>query len=205
MKVVVGELENYTPAFQDTMSYIEFNPSWNVPVSISLKEIVPHVKTDSGYLAKHNYVVMTSWEKGADTIPPREVNWEELTEDNFPVRFVQLPGKSNSLGKMKFMFPNNYNIYLHDTPADRLFNYDDRAFSHGCIRLEKPLELAEVLLYGQLKPEEIEEILDNEETISVALNNKVPVHIIYQSAWVDHEGRLNFRDDIYGLDKRFDK
>lgn len=202
MNVVVGELENYTPAFQDTMSYIVFNPEWNVPVSIAVEEIVPEVKSDPGYLAKHNYVILKGSQNNPDTIPPEEVNWDELTEDNFPLRIVQLPGKSNSLGRIKFMFPNNYNIYLHDTPAEQLFKYEKRAFSHGCIRLEKPMELAEILLSGQMKPEEIKEVLDTNETTSVPLKNKVVVHLIYETAWVDKEGRLNFREDIYGLDKQ---
>jgi murein L,D-transpeptidase YcbB/YkuD len=200
MKVIVGELENYTPSFHDTMSYIVFNPEWTVPVSISMKEIVPEVISDPGYLAKHNYVILNGWKDNADTIPPEKVDWNKLSEDNFPIRIVQLPGKSNALGKIKFMFPNNYNIYLHDTPAGQLFNYNIRDFSHGCIRIEKPLELAEILLKGQMKPEEVKELYRKDETTSVPVNNKVVVHIIYQTAWVDSKGRLNFRNDIYGLD-----
>ncbi|HLN54590.1 MAG TPA: L,D-transpeptidase family protein [Bacteroidales bacterium] len=202
MNVVVGELENYTPTFQDTMSYIVFNPEWNVPVSIAVKEIVPEVKSDPGYLAKHHYVILKGSQDKPDTIPPEDINWDELTEENFPVRIVQLPGKWNSLGRMKFMFPNNYNIYLHDSPSEQLFTYEKRAFSHGCIRLENPMELAEILLSGQMKPDEIKKILDQDKTTSVPLKNKVVVHLIYETAWVDREGRLNFREDIYGLDKQ---
>jgi len=100
------------------------------------------------------------------------------------------------------MFPNNYNIYLHDTPADQLFGLDKRALRHGCIRLEKPFELAEMILAGQMETDEIKKILDSEKTTSVPLKNKVLVHITYQTAWIDEEGRLNLRDDIYGLDKQ---
>jgi L,D-transpeptidase YcbB len=202
MNVVVGTIENYTPVFHDTMTYVVFNPEWNVPVSITLNEIIPAVQSNQEYLDSNNYVLLKDTWTSGDTIPPSDIDWDKITEENLPFRVVQLPGKTNSLGRIKFMFPNNYNIYLHDTPANQLFDYETRAFSHGCIRLEKPVELAELLFEGQMEAEEIKEILENEETVSTPLDNPVVVHLLYHTAWIDEEGRLNFRDDIYELDKQ---
>jgi len=202
MNVVVGEIENYTPMLHDTMSYIVFNPEWNVPESIAIEEILPKVKDDTEYLEKNNYILLKGAYNSTDTIPAGEVDWEKVDTTKFPFSFIKNPGTTNPLGKIKFMFPNNYNIYLHDTPADQLFGLDKRALSHGCIRLEKPFELAEMILAGQMETDEIKKILDSEKTTSVPLKNKVLVHITYQTAWIDEEGRLNLRDDIYGLDKQ---
>jgi murein L,D-transpeptidase YcbB/YkuD len=201
MNVVVGDIENYTPVLQDTMSLIVFNPVWNVPFSIATKEILPEAKSDAGYFDKNNYVVLKGSYTSKDTIDPENVNWEELSEENFTFFIVQKPGKSNALGRIKFIFPNNFAVYLHDTPSDQAFKNERRDFSHGCIRLEKPVELADILLYGQLAPEEITDILSREETETFKLDNKVVVHLVYQTAWVDDEGRLQFRDDIYDIDK----
>lgn len=202
MNVVVGEIENYTPVLHDTMTYIVFNPTWNVPLSIAIKEIVPEVKNDPEYLAEHNYVLLNGGYDSSDTISQEDVDWDEMTEENFPISIVQLPGETNSLGRIKFMFPNNLAIYLHDTPSNQLFKHEKRAFSHGCVRLEKPFELAELLLEDQMEFEEMQEILKNEETVSVPLKHKVVVHITYQTAWIDEEGLLHFRDDVYDLDKQ---
>lgn len=201
MKVVVGEIENYTPMLHDTMSYIVFNPAWNVPESITMEEIIPAAKDDPGFLERNDYVLLEGSYESQDTISPEDVDWDKTGEGEAPFKVVQMPGEKNSLGKIKFMFPNNLAIYLHDTPADQLFQYDKRAFSHGCIRVEKPFDLASTLLTGQMEPGEIEKILEEEETVSVPLDNKVVVHITYITAWIDDRGRLNFREDIYGLDR----
>lgn len=111
-----------------------------------------------------------------------------------------MPGNDNALGKIKFMFPNNNNIYLHDTPAGHIFNLENRNLSHGCVRLEKPTQLALLLLKGQPEEEEIEKILAEEETVSVPLKKKVMVHFMYNTAWVDDEG-IQFRKDIYYIDR----
>ncbi|MGE5406621.1 MAG: L,D-transpeptidase family protein [Methanosarcina sp.] len=201
MNVVVGDIENYTPVLQDTMSYIVFNPSWNVPVSIATKELLPEAQSDAGYFEKNNYAVLKGSYTSKDTIDARTVNWNEYSEDNFPFSIIQKPGENNALGKIKFMFPNNFDIYLHDTPSDQVFNLEKRDLSHGCVRLEKPVELAKILLSGQMDPEEIDDLLAEEETKNIKLDNQVVVHLVYQTAWIDEDGRLQFRDDIYEIDK----
>jgi murein L,D-transpeptidase YcbB/YkuD len=201
MNVVVGDIENYTPVMQDTMSYIVFNPSWNVPVKIATKEIIPEAQTDPGYFDKNNYSVLKGSYTSKDTIDPKTVSWQDFPEENFPFSIVQKPGPDNALGRVKFVFPNKLDIYLHDTPSNQAFRLERRDLSHGCIRLEKPLELAGILLAGQMDQEEIDEIIKSEETKAVKLDKKVVVHLLYQTAWIDNEGRLQLRDDIYELDK----
>lgn len=201
MDVVVGELENYTPILKDTMSYIVFNPTWNVPFSIATEEMLPEIKKDPDYLIRNDYILLKGSYSSNDTLDPETIKWRKITPEEFPFSIVQQPGKKNALGRIKFMFPNNYAIYLHDTPADHMFEYEKRDFSHGCIRLEKPVELAQILLEGQLTPEEIEEMLTSEDTSEVPIDQKVTVHFTYQTAWVDGEGRLQFRDDIYEIDR----
>lgn len=199
MNVVVGDIENYTPVLKDTMSYIVFNPEWNVPVSIVKKEMVPEIKKDMSYLAKNNYVLLKGSYNSPDTINPSDIKWQKVDTSNLDFRIVQMPGGKNALGRLKFMFPNNNNIYLHDTPAGQLFNLEKRDLSHGCVRLEKPVELAKLLLKGQPEEEDVEKILDDKKTVSVPLKNKVMVHFMYNTAWVDDDG-IQFRDDIYYID-----
>jgi L,D-transpeptidase YcbB len=201
MNVVVGDLENYTPLLKDTMRYIVFNPEWNVPFSIATKELLPEIKKDPEYLIRNDYALLKGSYKSSDTINPKDVRWRKIDEENFPYWIVKKPGPSNPLGKIKFMFPNNEAIYLHDTPSGHLFERTERDLSHGCVRLEKPVELAYTLLDGQMKPAEIDELLEKEETVSVPLDKKVSVHFLYETAWVDDEGRLQFRNDLYGIDK----
>ncbi len=202
MNVVVGKIENYTPVLKDTMSYIVFNPDWNIPYSIATEEMLPIIKSDTTYLTRNNYVLLRGTYESTDTVNPGEVDWSEITPDDFPFSIIQKPGYDNALGRIKFMFPNNYSIYLHDIPADEDFQYEKRDFSHGCIRLEKPVELAKILLEGQLEPQEIQNILISEETEVVILEKKVLVHFMYKTAWVDNNYKLQFRRDIYDIDRK---
>ncbi|HTD93164.1 MAG TPA: L,D-transpeptidase family protein, partial [Chitinophagaceae bacterium] len=159
--------------------YIVFSPYWNVPPSIIKNEVVPGIKKNKNYLANHNM----EWNNGA-------------------VR--QKPGPANSLGLVKFLFPNSYNIYLHDTPSKSLFSETNRAFSHGCIRLSEPKKMATYLLRKDpaWTNEKITKAMNSGTEKYVTLNPTIPVFIGYFTAWVDSEGRLNFRDDIYGHDKK---
>lgn len=202
MNVVVGKIENYTPVLKDTMSYIVFNPDWNIPYSIATEEILPNIKSDTTYLARNNYILLRGSYESTDTVKPDEVDWSEITPDDFPFSIIQKPGYDNALGRVKFMFPNNYSIYLHDTPANEAFQYEKRDFSHGCIRLEKPVELAKILLEGQLESQEIQDILLSEETEEIILDKKVLVHFMYQTAWIDENDQLQFRQDIYDIDRK---
>lgn len=175
--VVVGNAMNETVIFSGMMSYIVFSPYWNVPASIRDKEILPAIRKDKDYLAKHNM----------------EWNGKNIR---------QKPGANNSLGLVKFLFPNSNNIYLHDTPAKNLFSQEKRAFSHGCIRVEKPKELANMILADDKKwtPEKIEEAMNKGKETWYTLPNKIPVYIGYFTAWVDDEGNINFYKDIYERD-----
>jgi murein L,D-transpeptidase YcbB/YkuD len=183
MAVVVGKQQSQTPVFSDRMTYIELNPDWNVPADIAGKEIFPKLESDPGYLARHHM---------------------EVVEAAGGPRIRQLPGPDNPLGQIKFMFPNDYDVYLHDTPADHLFSRTERDFSHGCIRLERPLDLAEYLLKDDpdWRGPRIREAVATGEQKTVKLDRPIPVHIVYFTAWVEDDGTLQFRDDVYGHDAR---
>ena len=204
MKVIVGKAyESTTPVFNDTMEYITFSPTWAVPPSIATEEMLPKLLEDPGYLAKNDLRLYASWAEDAEELDPWEINWKKVEPEAFPYKIVQNPGEGNSLGRVKFMFPNKMNIYLHDTPADHLFNKTERDFSHGCIRVEKPVDFAEMLLKDQkISRSTIEEYMRQDEPVEVPLMKKVPVLIDYRTAWVDEDGRLNFREDIYGHDRK---
>ncbi len=182
MNVVVGKDGHNTTMFTGDLNQIVFSPYWNVPQSIVENEIVPKMQSDPDYLTKNNMEVTG-------------------TEDGLPV-VRQLPGPDNSLGRVKFLFPNSFNIYFHDTNAKSLFNQDKRAYSHGCIRLSQPEKMAEYLLRNQPEwtSEKIEDAMNSGKEQYVKLKKAVPVFITYYTAWVDDDGQLNFRDDIYGHD-----
>jgi murein L,D-transpeptidase YcbB/YkuD len=177
--VVVGTTMNKTVIFSGMMSYIVFSPYWNVTPNIIKTEIIPAMKADKNYLAKHNM----EWNNGA-------------------VR--QKPGPTNSLGLVKFLFPNTNNIYLHDTPSKSLFSSEKRAFSHGCIRVEKPKELAQLILQDDpvWTPEKMDEAMHKNKEVWYTLKNKIPVYIGYFTAFVDDDGNINFYKDIYEKDEQ---
>ena len=183
MPVVVGKDGHNTTLFSDLMTTIVFSPYWNVPPSIVKKEILPGIDSDENYLVEHNMEITGQ-------------------EGDLPV-VRQKPGPENSLGKVKFLFPNSFNIYLHDTPAKELFNRDIRAYSHGCIRLANAEKLANYLLNNDPRwtPEKINEAMNSGNEQFVKLKDPVPVFITYYTAWVDQNGQLNFRNDIYGHDE----
>jgi L,D-transpeptidase YcbB len=199
MRVVLGSEFNATPIFADTLKYIVFSPTWNVPKSILEEEFLPKLKSDPAH-----YSSDFTFFKNGEEIDPAGEDWHAEDINIAAYQAVQKPGPANSLGNVKFIMPNNFNIYLHDTPADRLFNKEERAFSHGCIRLEKPLELAEYLLRDQKNwnRKSLSELMQLEEPKHVNLKKNYPVHIVYRTAWVDEEGLVNFRKDVYGHDER---
>jgi len=207
MRVVVGKPFWHTPVFSEKMTYVVLNPSWNVPRSIAVEETIPKIKKDPDYLAKHNMKILEGWSENAGEIDPDTIDWASLDVQNFKYRFRQDPGPQNPLGSIKFMFPNEFGVYLHDTPSKRLFTKSVRSFSHGCIRLEKPLDLAEYVFKGSSDwtPEKIRAEIETGEEQIVRLPKPVDIHIIYLTAWVDEEGFLHFRDDIYERDARLDE
>lgn len=183
MDVVVGKEGHNTMMFSGDLNQIVFSPYWNVPPSIVRKEILPKLASNPGYLESQDM--------------------EQVgTEDGLP-KIRQRPGEKNSLGRVKFLFPNSFNIYFHDTPAKSLFAKDKRAFSHGCIRLSDPDKMANYLLKSnpEWTPERINEAMYSGNEQTVRLKDPVPVIITYYTAWVDDNGQLNFRDDIYTHDR----
>lgn len=205
MRVVVGKEFNSTPVFRDTIEYIVFSPDWTVPQSIATKEILPIAQRNPDYLLTHNYQVYSSWDaRDTTALDPQSIDWDSLSEDNFSYRVVQGPGRGNALGSVKFMFPNKMDIYLHDTPADHLFNRDERALSHGCVRVEKPAQLAAHLLRdkSEWNEETIAEAMHQDKPKNVKLPRKIPVYLLYHTAYVDENSRMNFRDDLYGHDAK---
>jgi len=199
MKVIIGDLENNTPMLDDTIEYIVFSPKWKVPERISVEEIVPKIRQDTGYLNKHHYELY----RGRHRVYPSQVDWSRVDKDNFPFRIEQEPGPFNALGRIKFIFPNNRSIYLHDTPASYLFARENRHFSHGCVRIEKPKELAKWMLSDNESDviDSLNNYMKRDKPKVIYLKKKIPVYFLYSTTWVDDDGRLNFRKDIYGLDR----
>lgn len=187
MKIVVGKEGHNTMMFTKTLNQIVFSPYWNVPPSIVKDELLPEMAKDPDYLQKQNMEIIGE-------------------HDGIP-EIRQLPGENNSLGKVKFLFPNSYNIYFHDTPAKSLFNKNKRAYSHGCIRLNEPQKMAQYLLQNDASWDEmkISEAMNAEKEQYVKLKEPVEVFITYYTAWVDENGKLNFREDIYDHDKKIER
>ena len=199
MNVVVGATATRTVVFSDELTTIVFNPYWNIPRSIIRNEILPAVKRNSSYLAQKNMEVV----RGGQVVPASTIDWSQYT-GSVPFEIRQKPGTSNSLGLVKFLFPNEFSIYFHDTPSKSLFGRESRAFSHGCIRLGQPMDLAEYLLKPDTNwtADSIRTVMARKKEKYVDLPEPRPVIIGYFTAWVDTQGRLNFRDDVYEHDAR---
>jgi murein L,D-transpeptidase YcbB/YkuD len=204
MRAIVGTPERRTPVFSDVMTYLVLNPYWNVPETIAIEDILPSAREDSMYLADKGIRVFDRWGAGATEIPRELIDWSSLIDGNFRYRFVQDPGELNSLGRIKFMFPNRFHIYLHDTPSRSLFYDARRAFSSGCIRIEKPIELAEYLLKDdpEWTREKIIDTLKVSEELSIPIPEPIPIHLLYWTSFVDEDGLVHFRDDVYERDER---
>lgn len=198
MKVVVGAPEKPTPVFDDVLEYIIFSPTWNVPNSIIEEEILPRIQEDPDYYSERNY----TFYRNRSEIDPLDEDWDEDIDPK-ELTIVQQPGADNALGLVKFVMPNHMSIYLHDTPQQSLFKKYWRAFSHGCIRLDEPEKLAEYLLDESSKWNEasIKEAMLAGEPQTAKLKDFHQVFIDYQTAWVDKDGNLNFREDVYGHDR----
>ena len=197
MRVVVGKQDTQTPIFNDEMTYVVFSPYWNVPPDIAQGETLPEVLKDPGFLDRTNMEVLDAAGK---VIDPLSID----LSDPAKYRFRQRPGADNSLGLVKFMFPNQFNVYLHDTPADSLFARASRSLSHGCVRLENPMALAEYVLRDQQgwTRERIEEAMHGQEERTVKLKRPLPVYLGYWTARVSADGVMQFRKDVYGIDGR---
>lgn len=187
MNIVVGKAANRTVIFSDELEYVVFSPYWNIPKSIVRNEIVPAMNRSSNYISRNNMEI-TGYSNGLPVVR-------------------QKPGAGNALGRVKFIFPNRYNIYFHDTPSKTLFSRQSRAFSHGCIRVQEPFALAQYLLQSESSwtDAKIRKAMNSRHEKWVKLPASVPVYLLYLTAWVDDQGLLNFRDDIYGHDSRMAK
>ncbi len=201
-KVMVGKPFWKTPCFRATVEYIVVNPYWVVPPGILAKEIIPKIKKDPYYISRENLEIVDS--KGR-LINPRSINWSRINPNRFPFIIRQKPGPKNALGRIKFIFPNRHFVFLHDTPAKSLFSRPVRAFSHGCIRVEKPLELAGILLQDSKKwnKEKIEELITTGETRTIHLGHPMPILILYWTVTLaPDDNRPVFLKDIYGRDNK---
>ncbi len=204
IRAIVGKMERPTPVLSRKITYLELNPYWNIPHTIALNDILPCIKKDPGYLADNNIRVFENWEEDAKELNPESIDWATITKKNFVYKLRQDPVNSNALGRVKFVFPNEFSIYLHDTPARNLFNMTRRAFSSGCIRIEKPMELAAYLLQNNSKwsLEKLVAVANRKKNKTIFLSDPIKIYILYWTAWVDKDGIINFRDDIYGRDRQ---
>lgn len=202
MRVVVGRPYRRTPVFSGQISYLVLNPYWEVPRSIAIKDKLPLIREDPGYLDRNGYALLDGWGAEERLLDAESIDWQNVTAASFQYRLRQAPGPLNALGQVKFMFPNEFSVYLHDTPGRELFARESRTFSSGCIRLERPLELAEWLLRNSpdWSREAIDRAIASGSERVVMLREKVPVHLLYWTAWINDEDELHFRNDIYGRD-----
>jgi len=207
MKVVVGKPYQRTPVFTSKMTCLVINPSWNIPDGIARDEVLEKIMKDPRYLAKQNIKVLKGWGPHEEVIDPNTIDWSKVTPKKLSYRFRQEPGPLNPLGRIKFMLQNQFDVYLHDTPSRRLFSRNVRTFSHGCTRIEKPVELGEYLLRdapGWTRKKILDSIKKGAEQ-AVPIPRPLNVHFLYLTAWADQDGTLQFRNDVYGMDKILDE
>lgn len=203
MRVVVGRYYRKTPVFHAKLTHIVFNPSWNIPPNVLKKDILPELLKDSSFLSKNHMVVFQKDPAGTrKKISADTIDWKKISSESFPYELVQEPYAANALGVVKFMFPNRYNVYMHDTPFKNLFEKTEPAFSSGCIRLSDATGLAVHLLKSEKNWDEkrIADIIAMGRTFTVFLSEPVEVYIQYFTAWVDAKGKIQFRKDIYNRD-----
>ncbi|WP_029076690.1 L,D-transpeptidase family protein [Kaistia adipata] len=203
-RTVVGKMTNQTPIFSDQMESIVVNPSWNVPASITTKEMLPAARRDPSYMSRKGYQVLANVDGKYRPIDPQMVDWSNVNPRQIMIR--QPPGDDNALGSVKFLFPNEHAVYLHDTPSKSFFKRDARALSHGCVRVQDPLEFADVLLthQGGWTKQRLRKMIGGKEKW-INLPNRIPIHLTYFTAFVGDSGSLETRPDVYGFNARVEK
>jgi len=203
MPVIVGEAYTMTPVFSKNMAYLVINPYWNVPHGILERKILPEIKKNPNYLTANHYDLIAGWKEPATVVNPATVKWSKANADNFRYRLRQTPGPWNALGRIKFMFPNPFDVYLHDTPQRHLFKRRIRAFSSGCIRVQDPVDLALYVLENDpsWSRTRLEETIAGGKTTAIPVKDTVTVHLFYWTFWMDEEGKAHYCEDIYGRDK----
>ena len=199
MRVIVGNRQKSTPIFADDLKYVVLAPYWNVPTSIVVNELRKPQARNPHYLPGEDMEVLL----GDKVVKPEKVDWKNLTDYTLaPYRVRQLPGGANPLGPIKFILPNDNDVYLHGTPNQRLFEREKRGFSHGCVRVEDPYRLALFLLKDQPEwtEEKIRETVEAGEPTWITLRQRLPTYLLYLTAWADADGAMHYRDDLYGHD-----
>lgn len=200
MPIIIGQKLRKTPVFSSSIFEIRFNPIWYVPRKIAIEDKLPLLKKDSSSLVTKGYTVH---DQNGNTVDPTTVNWSEISSSDFPFSLIQAPGAINALGRIFFNIHNPFGIFLHDTPDTHLFKKAKRNLSSGCIRVERPIDLALFILdhYQNANTEFIQRRIDSNQTSNIILLNPIPVHTTYLTVWFDKEGQYHFSDDIYGLDQ----
>ncbi len=209
MPVIIGTVLNKTPVFSDLIQYMEINPFWNIPPSIARNEILEEVKKDNNYLNSSNIRVFSDWSHEASEINPLSIDWNKINPQQMSrFKLRQEPGKKNALGSIKFVFPNSSSVYMHDTPSQANFKHAKRAFSHGCIRLQQPVKLADFLMnnrHNDWSQERFHEIINSGKRTIIRLPEPLPVHITYQTVKSDQQGLASFHTDIYDQDRQLEQ
>jgi L,D-transpeptidase YcbB len=203
MRAIVGAKDDPTPVLDSAIEHVVFSPYWNIPLSIATKELLPKIQKDPRYLQRENIEVVRGSGEKLQIVDSSKINWKKLDSlENYHLR--QNPGAANALGLVKFIFPNPYSVYLHDTPSENLFDRLTRTLSHGCVRVEKPADLAAYILQDQPEwnVQLIEEAMHAEKEKWVQLKTPLPIHLLYWTAWADAEGTIQFREDVYGFDEK---
>jgi murein L,D-transpeptidase YcbB/YkuD len=199
MKVVIGRFYRKTPVFSADLTTLEFNPYWYIPPNIMRNDIFPKIRNDPSFIINNNIWVFEDGFR-AD---PRLIDWQKVDENSNSYKFVQLPGINNPMGRVKFLFPNKYKVYMHDTPDKKLFESASPSFSSGCIRLSKAIELAKYLLKNDKNwgPELIDSLISKKKTVTITLSKPLKVYLQYFTVWVNEDGTLQFVPDIYKRDR----
>lgn len=202
LDVIVGRRDRPTPSISGQMRYMMLNPYWFIPIRIAKEDILPKIQRNPDYLARQNIRVFRDWSPDAPEIEPSSIDWATVTSDNFGFKLRQDPADSNALGMAKFVFPNKFEIFIHDTPARVLFQNVRRDLSSGCIRINRPLELAKALIDGNPRwtPDALSDALRKRRQTAVMLPDPMPVYILYLTAWASDDGAVHFREDIYSRD-----
>ncbi len=203
LRAIVGHPSRPTPVLSSHIRNVIINPSWTVPVSIAVQDLLPRQQADAGYLARHHIRIFSGWSADAAELDADEIRWDQLNANNFPYRLRQDPGPHNSLGRVKFVFPNEHDVYIHDTPIPELLNLSFRSLSSGCIRIADPDALTHWLVGGSQQARLANlETQSSYQTHAVSLREGVPVDLVYLTAWVaPHDDSVQFRSDIYQLSR----
>ncbi len=203
MRVIVGRKGHHTPIFYSRVRTIVLNPYWRIPASIIRHEMIPKLQKNSNYTSSKNIEIHKGYSEHSPKVDPHSVNWHKYGRKLPPYKFMQSPGVNNALGKVKFLFPNKYAVYMHDTNQRNLFSKDTRALSHGCVRLHKPVGLVETFskIDSKIDFDKAKNTLEHNKKTPIRLSKSIPVDTIYLTTWIDANGEVEFRDDIYGYDK----